>query len=82
MMLMKSVIIMKIKNLSYDEEEDDYTSKDDNTLEDLHASYLEDENEDEIVELQNEAIVHNLEIQLRRSTRIYSKNATNRMSWK
>ena len=65
----------------YQEDEDDYSSEDDhfeNVSEEDNASYLEDE----IKELENEAIIHNPQIQLRRSTRISSKNLENRMSWK
>ena len=65
----------------YDDDEDDYTTEDDhfeNISEEDNVSYLEDE----VKELENEAIFHNPQVQLKRSSRIMPKNLNNRMSWK
>ena len=65
----------------YDEDEDDYATEDDhfeNISDEDNASYLVDE----VKELENEAIFHNPQVQLRRSSRISAKNLDNRMSWK
>ena len=57
----------------YDEDEDDYSTEDDhfeNIPDEDNASYLEDE----VKELENEAIFHNPQVQLRISSRIKAKN--------
>ena len=64
----------------HDEDEDDYWCEDDHfeNISENNASHLEDEDK----EWENEALKHNQPIQLRRSSRISSKNLGNRMSCK